>query len=231
MRRASATGRRIREERRAWRVARPSLNALASLPTDPPFPPYSRTGVPSMKTVILAGGLGTRLSEETTLKPKPMVEIGSRPMLWHVMSIYGEQGFREFVVACGYKGEVIKQYFADFFQHHSDWTVDLRSGERTLVRQTSPDWLVHLRDTGEETLTGGRLRRLSDLLDGTFMVTYGDGVADVDVRQLVRFHRSHGRIATVTAVHPPARFGALDLDGDRVACFAEKPQAASGWIN
>lgn len=185
-----------------------------------------------MKTVILAGGLGTRLSEETALKPKPMVEIGGRPMLWHVMSIYAAFGFREFVVACGYKGEVIKQYFADFFQHHSDWTVDLRSGDRTLVNQTAPDWRVHLRDTGPETLTGGRIRRLRDLLsDGTFMVTYGDGVADVDVSALVRFHKSHGRLATVTAVHPPARFGALELDGDCVASFAEKPQTGSGWIN
>jgi glucose-1-phosphate cytidylyltransferase len=185
-----------------------------------------------MKTVILAGGLGTRLSEETSLRPKPMVEIGGRPMLWHVMSIYAAHGFREFVVACGYKGEVIKQYFADFFQHHSDWTVDLRSGDRTLVRQSAPDWRVHLRDTGADTLTGGRLRRLRDVLsDGTFMVTYGDGVADVDVGALVRFHRSHGRLATVTAVHPPARFGALELEGDRVSAFAEKPQVGTGWIN
>lgn len=185
-----------------------------------------------MKTVILAGGLGTRLSEETSLRPKPMVEIGGRPMLWHVMSIYAAHGFREFVVACGYKGEVIKQYFADFFQHHSDWTVDLRSGDRTLIRQSAPDWRVHLRDTGAETLTGGRLRRLRDLLsDGTFMVTYGDGVADVDVGALVRFHRAHGRLATVTAVHPPARFGALELQGDRVSAFAEKPQTDAGWIN
>jgi glucose-1-phosphate cytidylyltransferase len=185
-----------------------------------------------MKTVILAGGLGTRLSEETALRPKPMVEIGGRPMLWHVMSIYAAHGFREFVVACGYKGEVIKQYFADFFQHHSDWTVDLRSGDRTLVNQSAPDWRVHLRDTGADTLTGGRLLRLRELLaDGTFMVTYGDGVADVDVAALLRFHRSHGRMATVTAVHPPARFGALELDGDSVSAFAEKPQAAAGWIN
>lgn len=184
-----------------------------------------------MKTVILAGGLGTRLSEETVLKPKPMVEIGGRPLLWHVMAIYAAHGFREFVVACGYKGEIIKQYFADI-QHHSDWTVDLRSGARTLVKRRAPDWRVHLRDTGAETLTGGRLRRLRDVLgEGTFMVTYGDGVADVDVRALVHFHRSHGRLATVTAVHPPARFGALELDGDQVSVFAEKPQTGEGWIN
>ena len=185
-----------------------------------------------MKTVILAGGLGTRLSEETTVKPKPMVEIGGRPMLWHVMSIYEAFGFREFVIACGYRGEVIKQYFADIYHHYSDWTIDLLKGERKLTRQTAPNWLVHLRDTGEMTLTGGRLLRLRELLDnGPFMVTYGDGVADVNVRELLRFHRSHGRIATVTAVHPPARFGALYLEGDQVARFAEKPQSDSGWIN
>lgn len=185
-----------------------------------------------MKTVILAGGLGTRLSEETALRPKPMVEIGGRPMLWHVMSIYAAHDHREFVIACGYKADVIKQYFTDFLHRHSDWTVDLRSGERTMVKRIAPDWLVHLRDTGEETMTGGRLLRLRDeLRDGTFMVTYGDGVADVDVGALVRFHRSHGRLATVTAVHPPARFGALELEGDAVRRFAEKPQAGEGWIN
>jgi glucose-1-phosphate cytidylyltransferase len=185
-----------------------------------------------MKTVLLAGGLGTRLSEETALRPKPMVEIGGRPMLWHVMSIYAAHGFREFVVACGYKGEVIKQYFSDFFKHHSDWTIDLKSGERTQLSQNAPDWRVHLRDTGPDTLTGGRLRRLREMLqDGPFMVTYGDGVADVDITALVAFHKSHGKLATVTAVHPPARFGALEFDGDRVSAFAEKPQAAAGWIN
>lgn len=185
-----------------------------------------------MKTVLLAGGLGTRLSEETSLRPKPMVEIGGRPILWHVMSIYAAHGFSEFVVACGYKGEMIKQYFADFVRHHSDWTVDLQSGARTLVKQNAPDWRVHLRDTGPDTLTGGRLLRLREMLsDNTFMVTYGDGVADVDITELVRFHKSHGRIATVTAVHPPARFGALELDGDMVGTFAEKPQTGAGWIN
>ena len=185
-----------------------------------------------MKTVILAGGLGTRLSEETALRPKPMVEIGGRPMLWHVMSIYASHGFQEFVVACGYKGEVIKQYFTDFYQRHADWTVDLRTGERTMLKRSAPDWVVHLRDTGAETMTGGRLLRLRDELnDGTFMVTYGDGVSDVDIAALVRFHRSHGRLATVTAVHPPARFGALELAGERVSRFAEKPQTGEGWIN
>lgn len=161
-----------------------------------------------------------------------MVEVGGRPLLWHIMSIYASHGFREFVVACGYKGEIIKQYFSDFFQHHSDWTVDLLSGQRTLVTQSAPDWRVHLRDTGADTLTGGRLLRLRSMLqDETFMVTYGDGVADVDISALVKFHKSHGKLATVTAVHPPARFGALHLDGDRVDAFAEKPQTDAGWIN
>lgn len=185
-----------------------------------------------MKTVILAGGLGTRLAEETGVRPKPMVEIGGHPMLWHVMSIYAARGFREFVIACGYKGEVIKQYFSDFFNHHSDWTVDLRSGERTVVSQRAPDWRVHCIDTGVDTLTGGRLRCLQHLVrDGTFMVTYGDGLSDVPVERVLEFHRSHGRLATVTAVHPPARFGALELDGCAVSRFSEKPQTNVGWIN
>jgi glucose-1-phosphate cytidylyltransferase len=185
-----------------------------------------------VKTVILAGGLGTRLSEETMVRPKPMVEVGGRPLLWHVMSIYSAHGYDEFVVACGYKGEVIKQYFGDFLHHHSDWTVDLRSGERTIVNQNTPDWRVHLVDTGIDTMTGGRIFRLRDLLrGGPFMLTYGDGVGNVDVTALVAFHRSHGKLATVTAVHPPARFGAIDLDGSRVIRFAEKPQTDVGWIN
>ena len=185
-----------------------------------------------MKTVILAGGLGTRLSEETALRPKPMVEIGGRPILWHVMSIYSRFNFREFVIACGYKGEVIKEYFNDFFFHHSDFTVNLHDGERTVVRKSTPDWLVHLVDTGADTMTGGRLMRLKHLLsDGTFMVTYGDGLSDVDINALVAFHRAHGKLATVTAVRPPARFGGMELDGDRVSVFSEKPQTTVGWIN
>jgi glucose-1-phosphate cytidylyltransferase len=185
-----------------------------------------------MKTVILAGGLGTRLAEETTVRPKPMVEIGGRPILWHLMSIYAAHGFKEFVIACGYRGEVIKQYFSDFFHHHSDWTVDLRSGARTVVKQETPDWLVHLVDTGVDTLTGGRLLRLRHLLGaGTFMVAYGDGLSNLDIAALVRFHQAHGKLATVTAVHPPARFGAMELDGDRVLLFSEKPQTNVGWIN
>jgi glucose-1-phosphate cytidylyltransferase len=189
-----------------------------------------------MKTVILAGGFGTRLSEETALKPKPMVEIGGRPILWHVMSIYAARGFREFVIACGYKGESIKQYFSDYYHHHSDWMVDLQTGARTLLGQQAPDWRVHCIDTGLKTLTGGRLLRLQHLLaDETFMVTYGDGLSDVHVDRVLEFHRSHGKLATVTAVHPPARFGVLDIEnGNRdglVRRFAEKPQTDVGWIN
>lgn len=185
-----------------------------------------------MLTVILAGGLGTRLSEETERRPKPMVEIGGRPILWHVMSIYARHGFREFVVACGYRGEAIKQYFHDYSIHAADWRIDLQSGVRTQLNQQAPDWRIHAVDTGLHTLTGGRLHRLRPLLqDGTFMVTYGDGLSDIDVGALVAFHRAHGKLATVTAVHPPARFGALALADDRVTHFSEKPQTDVGWIN
>ena len=185
-----------------------------------------------MKTVILAGGLGTRLSEETAIKPKPMVEIGGRPILWHIMAIYAGHGFKDFVIACGYKGEVIKAFFSDFFFYHSDFVVDLRSGKRTVVRKSSPEWLVHLVDTGADTMTGGRLLRSSHLLkEGSFLLTYGDGLSDVDIGALVAFHKSHGKLATVTAVRPPARFGGIELDGDRVAFFSEKPQTTVGWIN
>jgi glucose-1-phosphate cytidylyltransferase len=161
-----------------------------------------------------------------------MVEIGGRPLLWHIMAWYAAHGFREFVIACGYKGEVIKQYFHDLFAHSADWTIDLATGERTVVRHQTPDWRVHMVDTGADTLTGGRLLRLGDSLgDGTFMVTYGDGLSDVDLKALVTFHRAHGRLATVTAVHPPARFGAMELDAGRVVRFSEKPQTEVGWIN
>lgn len=164
--------------------------------------------------------------------PKPMVEIGGRPILWHVMSIYSAHGFREFVVACGYKGEIIKEYFSNLYFHQSDFTVNLKDGHRSVVDSSSPDWRVHLIDTGADTLTGGRLLRLRHLLDdGTFMVTYGDGLGNVDIGALVAFHRAHGKLATVTAVHPPSRFGAMELDGDRVAVYSEKPQTTAGWIN
>ena len=185
-----------------------------------------------MKTVILAGGLGSRLAEETTVRPKPMVEIGGRPILWHIMNVYAAHGFRDFVVACGYKGEVIKQYFTDFHLHDSDMTVDLREGRVEVHSKRGPDWRVTLVDTGAETQTGGRVKRAGAWAGGeTFLMTYGDGVGDVDVRAAVEFHKSHGKLATITAVRPPARFGGLEFDGDQVVRFNEKPQIGEGWIN
>ena len=185
-----------------------------------------------MKTVILAGGRGTRLAEETGLRPKPMVEIGGRPLLWHIMGIYAHHGFKEFLVACGYKGEMIKEYFHDFFLRHSDAVIDLRDGSHELLNPARYDWRVGVIDTGLDTMTGGRIRRLREHLeDEPFMVTYGDGLGDVNVRELLDFHRGHGRLATVTAVHPPSRFGALILDEGRVREFSEKPQTGEGWIN
>jgi len=185
-----------------------------------------------MKIVILAGGLGTRLAEETSARPKPMIEIGGKPMIWHIMSIYASHGYNDFIVACGYKGEIIKEYFQNFMVHNSDLFINLRDGSSRLANSATPDWRVGLVDTGLHSLTGGRLRRLKELLGGqTFMVTYGDGLADVDISGLVRFHREHGRLATVTAVSPVARFGSLQLDGNQVSKFAEKPRAGDGWIN
>lgn len=185
-----------------------------------------------MKVILLAGGLGTRLAEETSVKPKPMVEVGGVPILVHVMSLYAAYGHREFVVACGYRGEYIKEYFANYSIKHSDWRINLRAGSCSPLKTSAPDWDVWAVDTGYHTMTGGRVRRLRSVVGSeTFMVTYGDGVADVDVSALIDFHRSHGRLATVTAVHPPARFGCIELDGDRVASFAEKPQTSEGWIN
>jgi glucose-1-phosphate cytidylyltransferase len=185
-----------------------------------------------MQVVILAGGLGSRLAEETTVKPKPMVEIGGKPILWHILSIYSHFGFNDFLIACGYKGHVIKDYFNNFYVHNSDWVVDLRNGAQEVVQPLSSHWRVGVLDTGLHTATGGRLRRLQKwLANETFLVTYGDGVADVDVAALVAFHRAHGRLATVTAVHPPSRFGSLLLDGCRVREFSEKPQTDNDWIN
>ena len=187
-----------------------------------------------MKVVILAGGLGTRLSEETQVRPKPMAEIGEHPILWHIMKLYGEQGFTDFVVCLGYKGYVIKEYFANYFLHNSDVTFDLR-GQRVEVHgNTVEPWRVTLVDTGARTQTGGRLKRVAPYLgDGTFMMTYGDGVADVDLAALVAFHEGQGRLATVTAVQPPGRFGALRLDdaGTVVRDFVEKPEGDGGWMN
>lgn len=186
-----------------------------------------------MKTVILCGGLGTRLSEETVLRPKPMVEVGPRPILWHILKLYSHFGFSDFVLALGYKAEVIKEYFLNFHLLNSSFSVRLRDGSTQVHRHEVPDWELHMIDTGDRSMTGGRLLRLKQFLsrEETFMLTYGDGVADVDVAELVRFHRSHGRIATVTAVRPTARFGGLHMRGDEVVDFDEKPQLGEGWIN
>lgn len=185
-----------------------------------------------MKVVILAGGLGTRLTEETELKPKPMVEIGGRPILWHIMKHYAHHGCKEFFIALGYRGEIVKRFFLDYSSLSGSMTVDLSQGLVNTHENDCEDWLVHLKDTGNETNTGGRVKRLAPWLsDGTFMLTYGDGVSNIDLAKLLEFHRSHGRLATVTAVRPPARFGGLIFSGDLVTEFTEKPQIGEGWIN
>jgi glucose-1-phosphate cytidylyltransferase len=186
-----------------------------------------------LKTVLLAGGLGTRLSEETTLRPKPMVEVGGLPILWHIMRSYAHYDAKDFVVACGYKGEVIKDYFLRYRERLADVAVDLGAGTVSYEDHLDVDWKVQLVDTGKDSMTGGRLHRLESILrpGGTFMLTYGDGVCDVDIRALLAFHRAHGKLATVTAVRPPARFGTMDFDGDLVRSFKEKPQTEGGWIN
>lgn len=186
-----------------------------------------------MKTVILAGGLGSRLSEETHIKPKPMVEVGGLPILLHILKIYSHYDFRDFVIALGYKGEMIKEYFINYHPLNSDVMVHLKSGEVRYENADVDDWIVRMVDTGENSMTGGRLHRLESILrpHGTFMLTYGDGVADVDIKALVRFHKKHGKLATVTAVRPPARFGSMVFDGDKVVHFQEKPQTGEGWIN
>ena len=186
-----------------------------------------------MKVVILCGGLGTRLSEETQLRPKPMVEIGGRPILWHIIKIYERHGINEFVLALGYKGELIKDYFLNYHPRQSDLTVQLKSGQVDYSNPTAEDWRVSLIDTGANTMTGGRLLRLTPHLqsEGTFMLTYGDGVSSIDITALLAFHRAHGRVATVAAVRPPVRFGELSIEHKRVINFQEKPQAGEGWIN
>jgi len=185
-----------------------------------------------MKVVILAGGLGTRLSEETTITPKPMVQIGGVPILWHIMKCYSHWGFNEFVIALGYKSEVIKNYFLHYCDLAGDLTIDLGRNKVSQTRRPKEDWVVHLVDTGLHTLTGGRVKRLESLIgDETFMLTYGDGVSDVNLHDVLEFHRKKGRLATVTAVRPPARFGGIAFEGDDVIGFSEKRQTDEGWVN
>jgi glucose-1-phosphate cytidylyltransferase len=185
-----------------------------------------------LKVAILAGGVGTRLAEETETKPKPMVEIGGKPILWHIMRHYSAYGFNEFFIAAGYKSEVIKRFFLDYASLNGSMTIDVASGTVERHERESDNWIVHVVDTGQDTQTGGRVKRLERWLrDGTFMLTYGDGVCDIDLHDLVRFHRKQGKIATVTAVRPPSRFGGLVFEGALVAEFTEKPQIGEGWIN
>jgi Nucleoside-diphosphate-sugar pyrophosphorylase involved in lipopolysaccharide biosynthesis/translation initiation factor 2B, gamma/epsilon subunits (eIF-2Bgamma/eIF-2Bepsilon) len=185
-----------------------------------------------MKAVILAGGFGTRLSELTGNLPKPMVEIGGKPMLWHIMNIFAHHGVEEFIIALGYKSEVIKEYFLNFYAFNNDVTIDLASGSTIIHDGNQPKWRIHLVDTGLNTMTGGRLKKLQKWIgDETFMMTYGDGVSDVNIRELIEFHDRQGKLATVTAVHPAARFGGLQINNEAVIEFSEKNQANEGWIN
>ncbi len=186
-----------------------------------------------MKAVILAGGLGTRLSEETTTRPKPMVEIGGKPILWHILKMYSHHGVNDFVICCGYKGYVIKEYFANYFLHMSDITFDMRSNRMEVHQKRAEPWNVTLVDTGDESMTGGRLRRVAEYVrnDEAFCFTYGDGVSDIDISASIEFHRSHGKAATLTATFPPGRFGALDMDGCQIKRFMEKPKGDGAMIN
>ncbi len=186
-----------------------------------------------MKAVILAGGLGTRLSEETTVRPKPMVEIGGRPILWHILKMYSHHGVNDFVICCGYKGYLIKEYFSNYFLHMSDITFDMRSNRMEVHSKRAEPWNITLVDTGDHSMTGGRLKRVAKYVEGdeAFCLTYGDGVADVDITASIEFHRSHGKRATLTATYPPARFGVMDLQGQQVRRFMEKPRGEGGLIN
>jgi len=186
-----------------------------------------------MKAVILAGGLGTRFSEETVSRPKPMIEIGGKPILWHIMKIYAAHNVTEFIIALGYKSEIIKEYFLNFYAFNNDLTIDLANGQTTIHDGKQPNWKIHLVDTGMNTQTGGRLKRLKKWLgdDETFLFTYGDGVADLDIEGVIKFHHSHGKLATVTTVRTPARFGRIGFEGDRICNFHEKPESGEGWIN
>jgi len=186
-----------------------------------------------MKAVILAGGLGTRISEETHVKPKPMIEIGGRPILWHIMKLYSAHAVNDFVICCGFKGYVIKEYFANYFLHMSDVTFDMTDNTMAVHQRNAEPWRVTLVDTGENTLTGGRLKRVTEYIkhEDAFCFTYGDGVSDVDIGATIRFHQQHGKLATVTAVQPPGRYGALERSGDQVTGFVEKPRGDGGFIN
>lgn len=185
-----------------------------------------------MKAVILAGGLGTRLVEETSLRPKPMIEIGGKPILWHIMKIYSAHGVNEFIICLGYKGYLIKEYFANYYLHTSDITFDMQNNSMEVHQNNSEPWKVTLVDTGADTMTGGRLKRVRQFLgEDTFCFTYGDGVSDIDISALITFHHEQGRLATLTAVQPPGRFGALDMDSHKVCGFQEKPQGDGGWVN
>jgi glucose-1-phosphate cytidylyltransferase len=186
-----------------------------------------------MKAVILAGGLGTRFAEETSLRPKPMIEIGGRPILWHIMKIYSAHGINDFVICCGYRGYIIKEYFANYFLHMSDVTFDMKANEMIVHEKRAEPWRITLMDTGDQSMTGGRLRRVADHVknEELFFFTYGDGVGDIDITASAKFHRNHGKKATLTAVYPPGRFGALQMESGRIAEFMEKPQGDGGMIN
>ena len=185
-----------------------------------------------MKAVILAGGLGTRISEETQNRPKPLIEIGGMPILWHIMKTYSSHGISDFVICCGYKGYMIKEYFANYFLHMSDVTFDLKNNEMNVHRKSAESWNITLVDTGINTMTGGRLKKIQKYVDNeTFCFTYGDGLANISIRELIEFHKNNNTLATVTAVQPPARFGALELDGNKVVSFKEKPPGDGNWIN
>lgn len=186
-----------------------------------------------MKAVILAGGLGTRISEDTVNRPKPMIEIGGKPILWHIMKIYSAYGVNEFVICCGYKGYVIKEYFANYFLHMSDVTFDMKANEMIVHEKRAEPWKVTLIDTGDDSMTGGRLKRVAEYVkdEEFFFFTYGDGVADIDITKSIEFHRSHGKAATLTATYPPGRFGALQIEGGQITEFLEKPQGDGGMIN
>lgn len=186
-----------------------------------------------MKAVILAGGMGTRLSEETGTRPKPMVEIGGKPILWHILKIYSKHGVNDFIICCGYKGYLIKEYFANYFLHMSDVTFDMTENRMDVHQSVAEPWRVTLVDTGDDTGTGGRLRKVAKYLkdEDAFCMTYGDGVSDVDIAETIAFHRGHGKLVTVTAVQPPARFGGLSVDGTSISSFQEKPPGEGGWIN